>query len=68
MTVSTPVTLRGVPNKPATPNRNFRIPDAEYEAAMAAAEASGESLTAVVRRALVSYTKRVEKKQRETGT
>lgn len=65
MTVSTPVTLRGVPNKPKTTNRNFRIPDAEYDAAKAAAEFNGESLTDVVRRALVGYTKRTDKKREQ---
>ncbi|SNS58286.1 hypothetical protein [Rhodococcoides kyotonense] len=56
-----------MPNKPKTTLRNFRIPDDEYAAAKAAAEANGESLTDVVRRALSGYAKRTEKKQRQTG-
>ncbi|WP_157792690.1 hypothetical protein [Rhodococcus opacus] len=52
-----------MPNKPKTRNRNFRIPDDEYEAARAAAEFNGESLTDVVRRSLAAYVKRTEKKR-----
>lgn len=63
MTVTTPTNVPGVPNKPKTAIRGFRIPDAEYDAAKAAAEFNGESLTDVVRRALVGYTKRTDKKR-----
>jgi hypothetical protein len=38
-----------------TPNRVVRIPDDEWRAAQAAAAAAGESVTAVVRRALADY-------------
>lgn len=53
-------TLGVVPNKPATPLRNFRIPDDEYQAAQAKAKQEGTSLTTVVRellRAWVDQTK-----------
>ena len=47
-----------VPNQPKTKTRGFRIPDDEYEAARAAAEKRGETLTDVVRRSLVNYVRR----------
>jgi len=47
-----------VPNQPKTKTRGFRIPDEEYAAAQAAAEKQGETLTDVVRRALVNYVRR----------
>jgi uncharacterized protein (DUF1778 family) len=47
-----------VPNQPKTKTRGFRIPDDEYEAAQAAAQRKGETLTDVVRRALVAYARR----------
>jgi hypothetical protein len=47
-----------VPNQPKTKTRGFRIPDDEYAAAQAAAERKGETLTDVVRRALVAYVRR----------
>jgi hypothetical protein len=58
----TPAKVRRVPNQPKTPQRTFRIPDDEYIPAKAAAETNGESLTDVIRRALVGYTKRTERK------
>ena len=59
----TPDTVTSVPNKPKTPQRTFRIPDDEYLPAKAAAETNGESVTDVIRRALVGYTKRTERKK-----
>lgn len=50
--------MTGVPNKPKTPIRSFRIPTDEYEAAKAKADERGETLTDVVRRALRRYAKR----------
>jgi hypothetical protein len=47
-----------VPNKPKTPIRGFRVPDDEYEAAQETAKRKGESLTDVVRRALIAYVRR----------
>lgn len=41
-----------------TPLRNFRIPDGLWSAAKAKADARGESLTAVVIRALERYVAR----------
>jgi predicted HicB family RNase H-like nuclease len=41
-----------------TPLRNVRIPDDEWRAAKAAAEARGESLTNVIRAALRRYVAR----------
>ena len=37
------------------PLRTYRAPDEEYDAAVAAAAANGESLAAVIRRALAEY-------------
>jgi len=50
-------TVGGVPNKPKTPIRGFRIPDDVYEAAQAKAKERGETLTDVVRKALERYGK-----------
>ncbi|WP_188492045.1 hypothetical protein [Williamsia phyllosphaerae] len=47
-----------MPNKPKTPLRTFRIPDDVYGPAKAAAEANGETVTDVVKKALVNYTRR----------
>lgn len=47
-----------VPNKPKTKIRAFRIPDEEYEPAQETARRKGETVTDVVRRALVSYVRR----------
>ena len=41
-----------------TPQRAIRIPDELWEAALAKAEANGESVSDVVRRALERYIKR----------
>ncbi|GGF39299.1 hypothetical protein GCM10007298_38740 [Williamsia phyllosphaerae] len=54
----TPATVPSVPNKPKTPLRTFRIPDDVYGPAKAAAEANGETVTDVVKKALVNYTRR----------
>lgn len=54
----TPDTVMSVPNAPKTPIRSFRIPDAIYQAAQAKAAEKGETLTAVVQRALDRYAKR----------
>ena len=45
-----------------TRNRNFRVEDAVYDAAMDAAVTNGETLTDVVARALVGYTRRTAAK------
>ena len=47
-----------VPNQPNTPLRTFRIPDDVYRAAQEKAAAKGESVSDVVRKALVRYVKR----------
>lgn len=61
--VAAPDSVPGVPNKPKTPIRGFRVPDDEYVQAQLAAEFNDdEALTDVVRRALVSYAKRTQKK------
>ena len=60
--VGTPDTLRSVPK---TTLRNFRMDDDEYNAAKAAAEFNGESLSDVIRRSLVAYTKRTDKKREQ---
>lgn len=44
-----------VPNAPKTPLKSFRIPDDLYRAAQARAAEKGESVTAVVVRALKRY-------------
>lgn len=43
---------------PKTPLRAFRIPDDLYRAAQAKAEERGETLSAVIRQALIRYVKR----------
>ncbi|WP_236745344.1 hypothetical protein [Rhodococcus sp. BS-15] len=63
MNGSTPDSLAIVPNKPKTRRRNFRISDAVYDAAMDAAVSNGETLTDVVDRALVGYTRRTVTKR-----
>jgi hypothetical protein len=50
---------------PKTTLRNFRMDDDEWAAAKAAAEFNGESLSDVIRRALVAYTKRTDKKREQ---
>lgn len=50
-------TLRRVPNQPRTPLRSFRIPDDLYVAAQKKAEAKGDTVSDVVRRALERYVK-----------
>ena len=44
-----------MPNQPATPKRSIRVPDELWEAAQRVARDRGESVTAVVIRALVRY-------------
>lgn len=44
-----------MPNAPKTPTRPFRIPDEEYDPALAKARAAGTTLTAVVRQKLRDY-------------
>lgn len=46
-----------VPNKPKTPVRNFRIPEEIYGPARDRAAERGETVTDVVKRALVRYAK-----------
>lgn len=43
------------PNQPATPGRSIRIPDDLWEALRARADERGETVTAVVLRALRLY-------------
>jgi hypothetical protein len=47
--------LRWVPNKPATPGRSIRVPDELWDALRARADERGETVTAVVLRALRAY-------------
>lgn len=47
-----------VPNRPKTPIHSFRCEDDLWDSAKEAAEANGETLTAVLRRALQRYAKR----------
>ena len=44
-----------VPNQPKTPQRTFRIPDDLWQAARRKAKQRGETVTAVVIRALKRY-------------
>jgi predicted transcriptional regulator len=43
------------------PNRNLRVPDDLWDRALAVARTRGETLSAVIRAALVRYVKRHEK-------
>jgi hypothetical protein len=53
----TDATLVAVPDEDqSTPRRTIRIPDDEWESGLAAAEANGESLSAVIRRRIADYT------------
>ena len=54
----TPATLTSVPNQPKTPQRTVRVPDHIWHAAKAAADARGETLSDVIRRALEQYIKK----------
>ncbi|WP_366513404.1 ribbon-helix-helix protein, CopG family [Herbiconiux sp.] len=47
-----------MPNQPKTPIRGFRIPTDLYEAAQAAAQAEGRTISDVVREALAAYVDR----------
>lgn len=51
-------TVPPVPNKPKTPLRSIRISDETWRAAQAKAEAKGETVTDVIRKALERYVKR----------
>jgi hypothetical protein len=44
-----------VPNQPATPNRTIRVPDDLWQAAKRKAADRGETVTAVIIRALIRY-------------
>lgn len=44
-----------MPNQPATPNRTLRIPDGLWQRARRIAKVRGETITAVVIRALERY-------------
>jgi antitoxin component of RelBE/YafQ-DinJ toxin-antitoxin module len=50
-------TIGVMPNKPKTPLRNIRVDDELWTAAMAAAEARGESLSEAIRKFLKRYAK-----------
>lgn len=54
----TPTTLGAVPNVEKTPRRTVRVPDEVWQAAQAKAEARGEVLSEVIRKALERYAKR----------
>lgn len=60
--------MTGVPNKRGEGQKliTFYVSEAEREAFMEAARANGETATAILRRAVLAYTKRAEKK-REAG-
>ena len=47
--------MPSVPNQPATPNRTIRVPDEVWEAARRKAQDRGETITAVIIRALIRY-------------
>lgn len=53
----TAATIGSMPNKPKTPLRNIRVDDELWNAAMAAAEARGESLSEAIRKFLKRYAK-----------
>jgi hypothetical protein len=57
--------LARVPNAPKTPVRGFRIPDDLWRRARAVADERGESLSDVVRAALLRYVQRHERHRRE---
>ena len=44
-----------MPNQPATPLRSVRIPDDLWQLALEVAEKNGETVSDVIRRALVEY-------------
>lgn len=52
---------RQVPNQPKTPQRAIRVPDDLWATAKAIAKARGETLSEVVREALVAYVRRYGK-------
>jgi purine-nucleoside phosphorylase len=47
-----------MPNQPKTPQRAVRISDEVWTAAMSKAEERGETVSDVIRRALIAYGKR----------
>lgn len=52
----TDATLVAVPDEDqSTPRRTIRVPDDEWESGLAAAEANGENLSAVIRRRIADY-------------
>lgn len=54
--VATPApTVARVPNQPATPKHGVRVPDALWQAARRVAADRGETVTAVIIRALDRY-------------
>lgn len=56
-TIKVAAVMTPVPNKPKTPVRNFRIPEEIYGPARDRAAERGETVTDVVKRALVRYAK-----------
>jgi len=52
--------LRWVPNQPRTPGHTFRIPDDLWDALRERADERGETVTAVVLRALRAYLREYE--------
>lgn len=60
---SEPVILPRVIRDTHTPARSIRVPDALWEAAQAAAEENGESVSDVVRKALEAYVKKNQRKR-----
>jgi hypothetical protein len=53
------------PNQPKTSHKCFRIPQEEYDEALAAAQARDETLTSVVRAALKRYVKATAKREQQ---
>lgn len=47
-----------MPDRPKTPHRTIRVPDDLWKAAQDKAEAKGESVSDVIRRALQRYIRR----------
>ncbi|MEU4582945.1 ribbon-helix-helix domain-containing protein [Kitasatospora aureofaciens] len=53
-----------MPNKPATPSKNVRVPNDLWESAKAVAKSEGHSLSEVIRKMLAAY---VEKRPEPGG-
>lgn len=53
-----------MPNQPKTPRKSFRVSDDLWAAALVEADANGESVSDVLRRALERYVKRSQSKRK----